>query len=117
MSNGEEGVSLKRPRVPSARRLLLLAATAVGLGAALAFAPDLGTDVMFNGARAQNLTAQVAPVSKPVGFADIVEKVKPAVISVRVKHNGPETAELERQSPLRPGSPMERFFREFGMPD
>jgi len=64
--------------------------------------------------------AQTQTVQRPVGFADIVEKVKPAVISVRVKMNaGPRVTSFNNNenSPLRPGSPMERFFRRFGLPD
>src|SRR5262249_42952770 len=55
---------------------------------------------------------------RPVGFADIVEKVKPSVISVRVKMDGgPRMTGFDGESPFPPGSPMERFFRRFGMPD
>ena len=50
-------------------------------------------------------------------FADLVEKVKPAVISVRVKSRcRREDDELRRRSPSAPNSPMEHFFRRFGMP-
>ena len=54
-------------------------------------------------------------VQRPVGFADIVEKVKPAVISVRVKVGGPKLMGFFDGSP--PNSQMERFFRRFGAPD
>ncbi|HXQ84965.1 MAG TPA: Do family serine endopeptidase, partial [Xanthobacteraceae bacterium] len=54
----------------------------------------------------------------PVGFADIVEKVKPAVISVRVKMERPADSTLsEDDLPFPPGSPFERFFKRFGMPN
>src|ERR1051325_117090 len=100
----------------SARRLVLLASAAV-----------LGAGVLFSGAEfaakpqasflASPAYAQTA--QRPVGFADIVEKVKPAVISVRVKMDGgPRTMSFDGgDSPFPPGSPMERFFRRFGMPD
>ena len=56
--------------------------------------------------------AQGAP-QRPVGFADIVEKVKPSVISVRVKvDNGPQSMGTNDAFP--PGSPFDRFFRRFG---
>ncbi len=56
-------------------------------------------------------------VQRPVGFADIVEKVKPAVISVKVKVNaGGNNLTLNEDNPLR-GSPFEDFFRRFGSPD
>jgi serine protease Do len=51
---------------------------------------------------------------RPVGFADIVEQVKPAVISVRVKMDGgPRLMGFENLPIPRatPGSPMDRFFR------
>jgi serine protease Do len=71
------------------RRMLLAATIVAGLGGALVFAPNFGSGIASQRAQAQNLTAQVDRVAKPVGFADIVEKVKPAVISVRVKRSGP----------------------------
>ncbi len=77
-----------RPR--SARRVALLATTIAGFGAAAWFAPQARNADFFSApAHAQNLTheAQQLP-QKPVGFADIVEKVKPAVIAVRVKVEG-----------------------------
>ena len=57
------------------------------------------------------------------GFADIVAKVKPAVISVRVKidesartTNMNQNGDDENVIPFEPGSPMEKFFRQFGLP-
>ena len=107
----------QKPRsVLSARRLVLLASAAV-----------IGVGVLFSGAEfvtkpqsaflASPAYAQTA--QRPVGFADIVEKVKPSVISVRVKvDGGPRTQmSFDGDLPFPPGSPMERFFRRFGMPD
>ena len=56
---------------------------------------------------------------RPVGFADIVEKVKPAVISVRVKIDRPSESGLSGDDdlPFPPGSPFERFFKRFGSPN
>ena len=115
MNNTE--VPTERPgRILRVHRMLLLAATVAGLGAALVFAPNLGSGIA--GAQAQNLSERIDRASRPVGFADVVEKVKPAVISVRVKRNGAESTSFNgQQSPFRQGSPLERFFREFGMPD
>ena len=53
----------------------------------------------------------------PIGFADIIERVTPAVVDVRVKIE--ETAhsdESQQKSPFPPGSPFDRFFRQFGIP-
>jgi serine protease Do len=52
---------------------------------------------------------------RSAGFGDLVEKVKPAVISVRVKLDATaKTTDVEGDSPFTPNSPMERFFRHFG---
>jgi len=61
--------------------------------------------------------AHADSAQRPVGFADIVEKVKPAVISVKVKMNATGDASAQNEeNPLR-GSPFEDFFRRFGQPD
>jgi serine protease Do len=61
--------------------------------------------------------AYAQDLQRPVGFADLVEKVKPAVIAVRVKVNSAKTTGFDGDSPFPPNSQMERFFRRFGMPD
>ena len=106
-----------RPRSTlSARRLVLLASAAlIGAGAIFAsphFVPSRDAAFLASPAYAQN-------AQRPVGFADIVEKVKPSVISVRVKVEGnPRMMGFDGgDSPFPPGSPMERFFRRFGSPD
>jgi serine protease Do len=112
--------SSRTPRsAMSARRMVLLATTIAGVGAAALFvAPSYSPNVLPQ-AYAQNLTKQAQNVARPVGFADIVEKVKPAVISVRVKRDGgPRTMSFSNEDmPFPPGSQFERFFRRFGMPD
>jgi serine protease Do len=68
------------------------------------------------------VTPAYAAETGPAGFADVVQKVKPAVISVRVKLKG-EGATVGSnendgdQLPFPKGSPFERFFREFGLPN
>src|SRR5262245_60708410 len=94
----------------SARRLVLLGTTIFSLAAA---AVIVAPDSLRHGAFAQNVTQQAQTVARPTGFADIVEKVKPAVISVRVKINGgPQMSGLDDQLPRG----FERFFRRFGAP-
>jgi serine protease Do len=63
-------------------------------------------------------------MSQPAGFADLVAKVKPAVISVSVRTEGSAQATAMKKDdndgnmlPFRQGSPMERFFRQFGFQD
>ena len=68
-------------------------------------------------AHAQNLSQEAQSVARPTGFADIVEKVKPAVISVRVKMRTESQTASEEEMPFPKGSPMERFFKQFGMPE
>ena len=55
---------------------------------------------------------------QPISFANVVEKVRPAVVSIRVKTANRETAGMD-QFQFPEGSEMERFFEEFrrGMPD
>jgi serine protease Do len=52
----------------------------------------------------------------PADFADLIAKVKPAVVSVRVKmEQGAQSSSSEDNGlPLQPGAPMEKFFRQFG---
>src|SRR6202050_2357999 len=108
----------------TARRGALLATTIAGFGAAALLAAPSVTpklDLFGAPALAQNLSERAQQLAqKPVGFADIVERVKPAVISVRVKMERPANSNLkdsDQDLPFPPGSPFERFFRRFGMPN
>src|ERR1700739_1438579 len=114
---------LQSRRILSARRIALLATAAAGIGAAaFFFTPTMPSNggLISTAAQAQNLTEKVQQLpQRPVGFADIVEKVKPAVISVRVKIDRPaqDSAGDSDDLPFPPGSPFERFFKRFGMPN
>jgi serine protease Do len=107
--------SAPKSKILFRRRLVLLASVA-GLGLTLllggsGFGPQATAPALTNIAYAQG-------IQRPVGFADIVEKVKPAVISVRVKMDaGGHLMGFEGNSPFPPNSQMEQFFRRFGMPD
>jgi serine protease Do len=105
-------VSPRRPLL-AARRLALMASVVAGLGVA---GYGLESGMLGTPAQAQVNTA-VRNAQQPVGFADIVEQVKPSVISVSVKMNEKVSANDGDDSPFPPGSPMERFFRRFGGPD
>jgi len=90
-------------RVGSRAGMVALIAAAFFAGASIAPQSDLVSHVR----------AQVR--ARPVGFADVVDKVKPAVISVQVKIDaGKRTKET---SPFPKDSPLDRFFRRFGQPD
>jgi serine protease Do len=101
----------------SARRLALLA-SAAGLAIAVAVTGPSGDAVL----KSLISPAQAATTPQyPTGFADIVAKVKPAVVSVRVKTDA--TAKLtsmddneENINPLEPGAPLQKFFKRFGFP-
>ena len=106
----------QKRRTFSARRAILLATTVATLGvAALVVAPGLNWSAGYPGAFAQNLTEQAHKLNAPVGFADIVAKVKPAVISVRVRMDGgAQTNGLGNEENIPPG--LREFFRRFGTP-
>jgi serine protease Do len=100
----------------SARRVVLLA-TVAGLGATALFA---GADGANRGMFSAIGTAVAETPQRPAGFGDLVEKVKPSVISVRVKKSGgPDMMGFDdgNGAPgIEPDSPADRFFRQFGMP-
>ncbi len=106
-----------KPRALTARRLTLLA-SAAALGVAVLLAGPSGYWQSEFGTRPAG--AAESTMQHPAGFADIVAKVKPAVVSVRVKipasaeptsmqHNGDD-----EQIPIQPGSPLDKFFQQFG---
>ena len=100
-------------KILSVRRLALLGSAAV-IGSSLMLGAPHGSIRLAQPAFADSQTVQQGPV----GFADLVAKVKPAVISVRVKVeessatiDGPSSD--EETSPFE-GTPFEKFFRQFG---
>src|ERR1700732_1658710 len=105
----------------SARKFALMASVVAGLGVAVyGFSPSSGPVDIFSSPAHAQVNNEVRKVEKPIGFADIVERVKPSVISVKVNINGKvgkDDSENNDDSPFQPGSPMERFFRRFGGPD
>ena len=68
-------------------------------------------------------TAVPAAGAHPTSFADVVDHVRDAVVSVKVKMNVAEDDADDEDQPrggqiprLEPGDPLERFFRRFGQP-
>jgi serine protease Do len=107
--------SLRVPhKILKPRRLTLLA-SAAALGMAV-------LAVGSGGYRPLNLPAWTAPaqaaeMTQNSGFADLVAKVKPAVISVRVKIDGenmPVSEQDEGANPDQSGSPFDQFSHQFG---
>jgi serine protease Do len=113
-------------RLLSGRRLALLAGVA-GLGAVVAFSgQDLGLNDfgMSHFGFSPNLNSFTASAyaqtsQRPAGFADIVEKVKPSVMSVRVKMGAQAQSSglTNEEDPFGQNSPFQDFFRRFGRPD
>src|SRR5665213_3124208 len=103
-------------KVLKPRRLALLA-SAAGLSLAV-LAAGPGGYLPFN-LPAWTSSAHAAEATQNAGFGDLVAKVKPAVISVRVKIDGDAenngvTRENERMDSDQSGSPFDQFSKEFG---
>jgi serine protease Do len=108
----------------SARKFALMASVVAGLGvASYGLSPAPHSFDMFSTPAHAQVDKQVKQVAQPTGFADIVERVKPSVISVRVNiaekvaSKDDSANKNDDDSPFQPGSPMERFFKRFGGPD
>ncbi|MBS0531855.1 MAG: Do family serine endopeptidase [Proteobacteria bacterium] len=102
----------------SARKFALMASVVAGLGiAAYGLSPSTGSLDLFTSPAHAQVNNDVSKVAQPIGFADIVERVKPSVISVKVRIKDKADVSNNEDSPFQPGSPMERFFRRFGGPD
>ncbi|HKD27506.1 MAG TPA: hypothetical protein VKC66_16595, partial [Xanthobacteraceae bacterium] len=88
-------------RLFSKRRIFLLASVA-GLSGGLLFADFALSPPQSGSALFVPPYAHAQDAQRPVGFADIVEKVKPAVISVKVKMNaGGDVFSQNEDNPLR----------------
>jgi serine protease Do len=98
--SGHARFPFRRATVRAAAALL---ATGMIAGAGLTLFPRTVSD------------AHAQASAHPVGFADIVDKIKPAVISVRVKIDAGKRP--KETSPFPKDSPLDRFFRRFGQPD
>jgi serine protease Do len=88
---------------------------AVLLGTVAALALVGMNDGGFGPAPAAALQSEVSPVVSPVSFADVVDHVRGAVVSVKVKTTEIADASDEFEIPhITPGDPLERFFKHFG---
>jgi len=101
---------------PKSRRVSLRAAL---LGAVAAVA--IGAAVVENGAFAPTyaVAADAQTSAGPASFADVVDRVKSSVVSVKVKMVDASDVESDSQTMphFPPGSPFDRFFKQFGLPD
>lgn len=112
----DAGTSALEPRyrlrgayLQAAHRLIALALGVAMVVASAGWMPS-------HSAPAAAVDAADAP--SPTGFADVVERVKPAVVGIRVKVVGESlnSGDNEQDLPSPPGSPLDRFFRQFGVP-
>src|SRR5271167_1163635 len=114
----------QKPRVLNARRVTLLA-TVAALGGAMLLAGPGGYRPSSLAWTSTASAAADTATQHPAGFADLVAKVKPAVISVRVKieasaapammqENSDDGDDNQQQVPAQPGSPFDKFFQQFG---
>jgi serine protease Do len=76
----------------------------------------LAPSTFFGTAAHAQVNQAVSNLAQPTSFADMVERVKPSVISVKVTMKKASDAS-EKSDDEESGSPMERFFHQFGGPD
>ena len=101
----------------SARKVALMASVVTGLAMyGFSASPDR-IDVFGSAAHAQAANAASGATQQPLGFADVVERVKPSVISVKVTMKDKAADASNKDDADEQGSPMERFFRQFGGPN
>jgi serine protease Do len=104
----------------SARKIALMASVVAGLGVAAYGFDSLpgGVGILTSPAHAQ-VNADIGKAAQPTGFADIVQHVKPSVISVKVTMRDKAADAMDRSDDGsdQSNSPMERFFRQFGGPE
>ncbi len=97
------------------RRAMLAGAACAAVAGAAA---ERGVDPARAGAGAPSAIAPL-PASGPASFADIVDRVEPAVVSVKVKVLDADATDADNPQgfpELSPNSPFYRFFRHFGLP-
>ncbi len=117
-----QGTPPGKRKVLSPRRLILMASVAA-VGGALLLSGPFGYGRTSSAAFTAPAAAADSIAQHPAGFADLVAKVKPAVISVRVKIPASAAPAMmqddqdngdQQQIPIQPGSPFDKFFRQFG---
>jgi serine protease Do len=100
----------------SARKVMLMASVVTGL-AVYGFSSSSDRFDIFGSAAHAQVANAASSAAQPSGFADVVERVKPSVISVKVTTKDKTIDASNKGDADEPGSPMERFFRQFGGPN
>lgn len=96
--------------VDNSVRAAACAGKLIALGLCVAM---LGATLAWDGAgHAVAAEVDAAGVTAPVGFAEVIERVRPAVVGIRVKT---EPGDGERGQLPPAGSLLDRLFRQFGV--
>src|SRR5216684_1334339 len=110
-------LSAARRSLFSARKIALMSSVVAGLGiAGFGFESSPGGVGIVSSPAYAQVNNDVSKVAQPVGFAGIVQRVKPSVISVKVtmKDKAANASDRSDDGSDQSGPPMERFFRQFG---
>lgn len=105
ISQRDSRVLTASSRRPRASRFALM-----GAAAALAFGVAMGVPASSAYAEAPQT---LATVTGPSSFADVVDRVKPAVVAIKVKATEEDHDHFDVPG-LSPDDPMYRFFKRFG---
>ena len=100
----------------SARKVMLMASVVTGL-AVYGFSSSSDRFEIFGSPAHAQMGNAASSADQPSGFADVVERVKPSVISVKVTAKDKTADASNKDDADESGSPMERFFRQFGGPN
>jgi serine protease Do len=119
---GETAVAPQRAQRTRRTKAALLGAVALGAAATA----GVGDRALLSGTAAAAQTAPTKPAASAQlpSFAEVVDRVKPAVVSVRVKMNDQESQTMPGMgefnwpdSDLPDDHPFREFFKRFGRPD
>ncbi|WP_018265703.1 Do family serine endopeptidase [Methylosinus sp. LW4] len=110
----------RRPEGRPFRLALMSGAAALALGATLLSPAQTLAWGQAPATQTQSSSQSAAPAVGPQSFADVVERVKPAVVAIKTKAleagGGPEEGFPGAPPELSPDDPLYRFFRHFGEP-
>ncbi len=112
---GETPSAIHTP--PHLRKTRTTRAALLGAVAVIAVGGALGNSLLPHGALAEAPALTVPGQSSgPASFADIVDRVKGAVVAVKVKMvDTADASDMSSNMPqLQPGDPLEKFFKRFG---
>ncbi|HXZ68453.1 MAG TPA: DegQ family serine endoprotease [Alphaproteobacteria bacterium] len=109
--------NLNRPRTAAALGAALLIGTALGAGGMAWSSNQMAPSATITApapAPSSGQSLSEAPLMHQAGFADLVDRVSPAVVQIATTEELPKTARRFRQMPeFPPGSPFGDMFRQF----